>query len=109
MTVLLQLDVSSITAERRNELGMAGAVKVSGLVKSRILVVGTADTGERRQYCRLVRAVSRASAPAGRRGREHVRHRDHAAVLCGLCLWLRLPVIPAARRCSADLPVRHLV
>ena len=48
-------------------------------------------------------------APAGRRCRQRVRHRDHAAVLCGLCFRLRLQVVSAARGRSADLPVRHLV
>ena len=88
---------------------MAGAVRFPGLDESRVLVVGPADAGERRQYRRLVRAVSRASAPAGWRCRQHGRHRAHAAVLRGLCFRLRLQVISAARRRSADLPVRHLV
>jgi hypothetical protein len=68
-----------------------------------VLVVGPADAGERRQYRRLVRAVSRASAPAGWRCGERVRRRDDAAVLCGLCFRLRLQVVSAARGRAADL------
>ena len=87
---------------------MAGAVKFPGLVKSAGLVVGSADAGQRRQYRGLVLAVPPASGTAGRQSRQHVRHRAHAPALRGLCFWLRIQVVPAARGCSADLPVRHL-
>ena len=45
---------------------------------------------------------------ADRQSRQHVRHPAHAAALRGLCFWLRVQIVPAARGCSADLPVRHL-
>ena len=45
--------------------------------------------------------------PAGQ-PRRRVRHRADAVALRGLCVRLRLPLVPAARGCAADLPVRHL-
>ena len=45
---------------------MPGAVKFPGLVKSRGLVVGSVDPGQRRQYRGLVLAVPQAARTAGR-------------------------------------------
>ena len=88
---------------------MAGdAANFYGLVESGGLVVGIFDPCQRRQYRDLVRAVSSIAAAGGERCWCCARHRNHAAALCGLCVRLRVPLVPAARRCSAHLPVRHL-
>src|SRR5450631_2778886 len=108
MTELLQSNVSSVTPGAVHELGMAGAVKFPGLVKSAGLVVGSVDPGQRRKYRGLVLAVPPAPRTADWRSRRHVRHRAHARALCGLCFWLRIQVVPSARGCSTDLLVRHL-
>src|SRR3984893_7757628 len=94
------------------EFGVASAVKFRvkflGLVKSAGLVVGHVDPGQRRKYRGLVRAVPPISRTAGRQSRQHLRHRAHAPAQRGLSLWLRIQIVPSARGCSADLPVRHL-
>ena len=79
-----------------------------GLVKSPGLVVGPVDPGQRRQYRGLVPAVPPAPRTADRQSRQHVRHRAHAAALRGLCVRLRIQVVPSARGRAADLLVRHL-
>ena len=108
VTELLQSNVSSVTRGASDEFGMAGAAEFPGLVKSPGLVVGSADAGQRRKYRDLVRAVPPAPGTAGWHSRQHARNRDHAHPLRGLCFWLRIPLVPPARGCSADLPVRHL-
>ena len=108
VTELLHSNVSSVTRGASDEFGMAGAVKFPGLVKSPGLVVGSADAGQRRKYRGLVRAVPPAPGTAGRQSRQCVRHRAHAPPLRGLCFWLRIQLVPSARGCSADLPVRHV-
>src|SRR5882724_1392888 len=108
VTEILQSNVSSVTRGAVHEFGMAGAGKFPGLVKSSGLVVGSVDRGQRRKYRGLVLAVPPVPRTADWRSRQHVRHRAHAPPLCGLCVWLRIQVVASARRCSADLLVRHL-
>src|SRR4030088_1506027 len=108
MTDLLHSNISSITRGAVHDFGMAGAIDFPGLVKSPGLVVESADCSQRRKYRGLVLAVPQAARTADGRSRQHARHPAHAAALRGLCLWLCLQVVPAARRCSADLPVRPL-
>src|ERR1700743_1614429 len=121
VTLLIQIDVSSaLFGANSHEFGVAGAagfpevasflgaflIEVLGLVKSSGLVVESADAGQRRQYRGLVLAVPRS--PPAARHRQRARHRADAAAWRGLCVRLRLPLDPAARRCAADLSVRHL-
>ena len=89
---------------------MAGATRINfpGLVEPAGLVVGFLDRRQRRQYRGLVPAVPRTARTAGRPCRRRVRHRADAAALRRLCVRLRLPLVPAARGCAADLPVRPL-
>src|SRR6266566_9391852 len=108
MTLLLQSGVSAVTCGAVHESGMAGAVKFPGLVESAGLVVGCVDPCQRRKYRRLVPAVPPAPRTADWQSWQQIRHRAHAPPLCGLCLWLRIQVVPSARGCSADLLVRHL-
>src|SRR6202047_4077601 len=85
---------------------MAGAVKLPGLVKSPGLVVGSVDPGQRCKYRGLV--LAEPPVTADWRFRQPLWHRGYAPALCGLCFWLRVQVVPSARGCSADLPVRYL-
>src|SRR3984893_8961648 len=96
VTELLQASVGSVTRGAVHECGMAGAVKVPGLVKSPGLVVGSVDPGQRREYRGLVLALPPAPRTADRQSRQHVRHRDNAPPLCGLCFWLCIQVVPSA-------------
>src|SRR6266851_8353813 len=108
MTELMQSGVSLVTRGAVHEFGMAGAVKFPSLVKSRGLMVGSVDHGQRSKYRGLVLAVPRAPRTADRQSRRHVRHPAHAPALCGVCFWVRIQVVPSARGWSADLSVRHL-
>src|SRR6267154_1764470 len=116
VTELQQSNVSSVTRGAIDEFGMAGtlrfalrfALKFPCLVKSPGLVVEFVDVGQRRQYRGLVPAVPKAARTADRRSRQHIRHRAHAPPVCGLCFWLRIQVVPAARGRAADLLVRYL-
>jgi hypothetical protein len=57
VTELLRSNVSSVTRGAIHEFGMAGAVKVLGLVKSARVVVVSADARERHQYRGVVLAL----------------------------------------------------
>jgi len=87
---------------------MAGAVKVLGLVKSARVVVVSVDAGERHQYRGLVLALPLPAETADRGSRQHGGQRGDAPSLRGIRLWLCIQIVPSARGCSADLPVRHL-
>ena len=80
--------------------------RLSGLVESAGVVVGNVDAGQPRQHRGLVRALSRTSRTARRK--QRFRHLPDAAALRRLRVRLRLSLGAAARRCAADLPVRHL-
>src|SRR5262245_10408675 len=108
MTELIQSNECLIACGAIHEFGMAGAVKVPGLVKSGGAVVGSVDAGEWRKYRGLVLAVPLPSGPADRQSRRHVRERAYARSLCGICLRLRIQVVPSARGCSEDLLGRYL-
>src|SRR6516165_11949428 len=87
---------------------MAGAFKVPGLVKSLGLVVEPVSAGERRKYRSLVLAVPLSSGAADWQPRQQLGPRAYAIFLRGLCLRLRIQVVPSACGCSADLLVRHV-
>src|SRR5580704_17958741 len=87
-------------------VGISSAVKLSGLTKSRVLVVGDAAAGQRRQYRVLDFDVPRASRR--RRLRPYSGHAGHASAQRGLFIRLRLPLVVAARGRAADLSVRYL-
>src|SRR5215475_8109141 len=108
VTELLRSNVSSVTRGAIHEFAMAGAVEVLGLVKSARLVVVAVDARERHQYRGLVLALPLPAETADRRSWQHVPHRADAPSLRGICLWLRIQIVPSARGCSAHLPVRYL-
>src|SRR3984957_14023073 len=100
VTELIRLDVRWIKYGAVDETGIEHAITFTGLVQSRVLVVGDADAGQRRQYRGLDSDVPRAS-PCRQFG-PYSRHGGHASAKRGLCVWLRLPLAVAARRCAAD-------
>ena len=69
MTRLLPPNLSCVTGELVHESGMACTVAVSGLVKSRGVVVEFFDAGQRRQYRALVLAIPLAPRTADWRPR----------------------------------------
>src|SRR5712692_1861400 len=75
VTELLRSNVSSVTRGAIHEFGMAGAVKVLGLVKSARVVVVSVDARERHQYRGVVLALPLFAETADRR---HVRQRADA-------------------------------
>src|SRR6266550_3789051 len=102
------ISVSSVTRGGNYEFAMAGAVTVLGLVKSARVVVVSVDAREHHQYRGLVLAVPLPAETADRQSRQYVRHRADALSLRGIRLRLRVQIVPSARGCSADLPVRYL-
>src|SRR5271163_1372117 len=72
------INVGSVTGGATHGFGRAGAVKVSGLVKSIGPVVGSVDPRQRRKYRSLVLAVPPTPGTADWQSRQHVQHRTHA-------------------------------